>query len=107
MIAFFNAKDQYKQVEEAPAIVLHYMECPDESGLQIDLYKSGERRDLEDLFNKSRSGDKINLDGKSCVRIGGFRMVLNFIFDDLPMFSYSYMELEDAFRRYFGNASSG
>jgi hypothetical protein len=102
VVAFFDAKDEGNGVGYGPIITLHYLECLEtKSGLRVDLYKRGQRPDLEHLFDHSQLGDTISIDGTAYVRIGGPTMTLDFIYEKLPIFKYIYTELETDFRDYF------
>lgn len=98
---FFDAKEEYKSMQEAPSIMFYYLKGANEQELRIDLRKKGEDTNLEQSLAKIKLGENVQIDGESYVWIGGPRMVLDFIFEDLPLLTLIYEQMTDAFRYIF------
>ena len=98
VVFFFDAKEEYKSMEEAPSIMFYYLKGANERELQIDLHKKGEDTNLEQSLAKTKLGETVQIDAESYVWIGGPSMVLDFIFEDLPMLTLIYEQLAEAFR---------
>jgi hypothetical protein len=100
VIAAFDVKDRYKSAEDGPTIALRYLKCEGESGLEIDLFKKSECKELLDRLNM-HIGKRVKLNGKTYEQVGGSSRILDFIHDDLPMLHFVYEELERALDRCF------
>jgi hypothetical protein len=98
VVILFDAKEEYKSMEEAPSIMFYYLQGANARELRIDLRKKGEDANLEQSLAKTKLGEAVQIDGESYVWIGGPHMVLDFIFEDLPMLTLIYEQLAEAFR---------
>lgn len=98
VIVTFDVKDRHGA---GPMISFWYLRCRSEDGLRIDLHEKRQCEDTTIKLERTRLGESVELDGKSYEYIGGPGGVLDFIYDDMPMFAFIYKELEGRFRRYF------
>lgn len=86
-----------KSAEERPSIAFFYLKCENESSLRVEVCKKDEPGDILDKLKQTKNGDSFELDGKTYQLMGGPRGALDFIYEDLPLLSFVYKELQYAF----------
>lgn len=102
VIVLFNVKEEYKTFQDAPIIEFFYLKPENQENLEIEIHRRGEVEKLDKLSFKS-VGKYTEIDGKKYRIVSGSKGVLDFIYDDLPMFNYVYTILEDNLKGYFTN----
>lgn len=100
-IVVFNVKEKYEPPRDSPIIQFFHLASENGGGLEIAMYKEGEPNAPNISFENVRLGENIELDRKKYQLISGSKGVLDFIYDDLPMFNFVYRILKGNIRTYF------
>jgi hypothetical protein len=100
VIIIFSVKDNYVVHEDAPVIKFFYLKTEDQGNLEIKVYREGQSKELPELSHEYL-GKEIEIGGKKCELIGMSTGILDFIYDDLPMFNFVYDVLEENLVEYF------
>ena len=95
----FEVKEEYTSHHDAPKIEILYLKNREESGININVFPKSEKR-VPGVFSIDfEKGMEFN--GRKYDIISASTEVLNFIYEDLPMFNYAYKMLEDCLKTYF------
>lgn len=101
-IVFFKAKEKYEAFRDAPTIDFFYLKSEDHHGLKIELYKAEEKERFSNLSRDSWRKD-IEIDGKKYNLVSWSTGILDFIYDNFPMFNFVYKILEENLKQYFSD----
>ena len=102
VIVFFDAKEKYESLRDAPTIDSFYLKSEDQHDLEIEVYRAEERERFSDLSRDSWRKD-IEIDGKKYTLVSWSMGILDFIYDEFPMFNFVYKILEKNLKHYFNN----
>jgi len=100
VIVFFDAKEKYESFRDAPRIDSFYLKREDQHDLEIKVYKTEERKRFNSLSPDSWGKD-IEIDSKKYTLVSWNRGILDFIYDEFPMFHFVYNILERNLKHYF------
>jgi hypothetical protein len=102
----FDVKEVYTSFQDAPTIQFLYLKGKNQDEFKIEMYKKGQNEDIPNIshVNFERAvefnGGKYNL-------ISWSTGILDFIYEDLPMFNFVYKTLEENLKGYFDNSKQG
>ena len=102
VIILFSVKEEYKTYRDAPTISFFHFETEKQDSLEIEIYRKEERKELPDL-SWEYLGKDIEIKDKKHRLISGSEGVLDFIYDDVPMFNFVYKILEENLKGYFNS----
>lgn len=100
-IVVFSVKDKCESFQDSPKIQYFHLSSEKQDGLEIELYKEGETK-VPNISHKNL-GRSVELNGKRYKLISMSTGILDFIYDDLPMFNFVYTILKENLERYFTN----
>jgi hypothetical protein len=100
VIISFSVKEECKTFTDRPKIEFFCLKTEKQDSLEIEIYRNGENEELRGL-SWDCLGKDIEIKGKKHRLVSGSRGTLDFIYDDLPMFSFLYKILEKNLKRYF------
>ena len=100
VIVSFSVKEECKTFQDRPKIEFFYLKTEKQDSLEIEIDRNGEHKELLGL-SWDYLGKDIEIKGKKHRLISGSSGVLDFIYDDLPMFNFLYEILEKNLKRYF------
>jgi len=102
VIVFFDAKEKYESLRDAPRIDSFYLKSEDQHNLEIEVYRTEERARFSNLSRDSWRKD-IEIDGKKYTLVSWSMGILDFIYDEFPMFNFVYKILEKNLKYYFSD----
>ena len=98
----FSVKEKYKTFQDRPKIEFFYLKPEKQDNLEIEIYRKEEGKELPDL-SWEYLGKDIEIKGKKCRLISMSKGVLDFIYDEVPMFNFVYKTLEENLKGYFNS----
>ena len=101
-IVTFNVKDSYKEHQDAPSFQLFHLKAEESTSYEITVYKKGDDA-LPTNLSWDYLGRDLDIDGRNYKLISGCSSILDFIYDDLPMFNFFYDLLTDNIKGYFNS----
>jgi len=101
-IIAFSAKEEYRTFKDAPTISFFHFEREKQENLEIEILGEEESKKLPYL-SWDYLGKDVEIKGMKHKLVSGSRGVLDFIYDDLPMFNFVYKILEENLKGYFNN----
>ena len=102
VIVLFDAKENYESLRDAPRIDSFYLKSEDQHDLEIDVYRAEERERFSNLSPDYWRKD-IEIDGKKYTLVSWSMGILDFIYDEFPVFHFVYKILERNLKRYFND----
>lgn len=96
-IVLFDVKENYKALRDAPSIEFFHLKTDEPDDYDIELY----RKDKGPGLSWKCLGKKIEIAKKEYTMISGRSSILDFIYDDLPMFNFIYELLKENLKGYF------
>jgi hypothetical protein len=99
ILVVFSVKEEYKDYSNAPTIQFLYLRNKEERDIKIEVFAEGEGKIPEIYSIDFRKG--IEFGGRKYDIISGSTGILDFIYEDLPMFNYVYKMLKDNLKNYF------
>lgn len=102
VIIVFSVREEYKSFQDSPGIQFFYLDRKNQNSLEIEIYNEGETKDAPKI-SQANSKKGVELNGKKYKLISIRAGILDFIYDDLPMFNFVYEILEENLKRYFNN----
>ena len=101
IIVVYNVKEKYEAPRDLPTIQFLHLSSRDGGGLKIQIYKKGAPNAPNKSCESVCVGESIKLHGKKYRLTSCSKGVLDFIYDDLPMFNFVYDILEENLKTYF------
>lgn len=101
IIVVYNVKEKYEAPRDLPTIQFLHLSSRDGGGLKIQIYKKGAPNAPNISCESVCVGESIKLHGKKYRLTSCSKGVLDFIYDDLPMFNFVYDILEENLKTYF------
>ena len=106
IIIVFDVKVIYTSFQDSPTIKFFYLKGKNQDEFKIEMYKKGENKEILNITHVNfKKG--VELNGEKYKLISRSTGVLDFIYEDLPMFNFVYKILEENFKRYFANSKQG
>lgn len=102
VIIFFSAKEEYKTFRDGPKIEFFYLKTQKQDNLEIEIHRKEETKEIPDL-SWEYLGKVIEINGRKHRLLSASRGILDFIYDDIPMFNFVYKTLEENLKRYFNS----
>lgn len=102
VIVIFNVKEHYTD-QDVPGIKFFYLKGAKPENLKIEVYKEGDPRVLSEGLSADFLGKDFEIKGEKYRLISCSRGILDFIYDDLPMFNFIYKILDENLREYFAD----
>jgi hypothetical protein len=102
IIIIFKVKEEYKSLRDSPQIKSFYLSDGSKDHLEFEIYKSDENKQIESTLDTGLMKD-INLSGKQYKLISTSVSILDFIYEDLPMFNFIYKILEENIKDYINS----
>jgi hypothetical protein len=102
VVVFFNVKEEIRTSQDAPIIDFFYLKSENQRDLDIKIYRKGEPTELPKL-SYEHLGKDIEIDGKKHRLISMSTGILDFIYDDLPVFNFLYKILQENLKGYFND----
>ena len=99
ILIVFDVKVEYTSHHDASKIQIFYLKSRKESGIKIEVFPKSEKGVPEAFSIDFEKG--VEIDGRKYEIISASTGVLNFIYEDLPVFNYVYKMLEDCLKNYF------
>lgn len=105
-IILFSVNEEYKTFRDRPKIEFFHLKTENQDSLEIEIYRKGETKELPSLSHEY-FGKDIEINGKKYKLISMSIGILDFIYDDVPMFNFIYGVLEENLKGYFNNLKRG
>lgn len=102
VVVFFNVQEEIRTSQDAPIIDFFYLKSENQRDLDIKIYRKGEPTELPKL-SYEHLGKDIEIDGKKHRLISMSTGILDFIYDDLPVFNFLYKILQENLKGYFND----
>jgi hypothetical protein len=102
VIIIFKVKEEYKSFKDSPQIKSFYLSDGSKDHLEFEIYESDENKQIESTLDTGLMKD-INLSGKQYKLISTSVSILDFIYEDLPMFNFIYKILEENIKNYINS----
>lgn len=99
ILVVFDVKEEYNEPGNPPTIQIIYLRNKEERDIKIEVFAEGDGKIPEIYSIDFRKG--IEFGGRKYDIISGSTGILDFIYEDLPMFNYVYKMLEDNLKNYF------
>lgn len=106
VIVIFNVREEYKSFQDSPKIQFFYLNSENQDSLEIEVYKEGENKELPKISDENFEKD-VKINGRNYKLISMSIGILDFIYEDLPMFNFVYKILEENLKRYFNSLKRG
>ncbi|HUV02243.1 MAG TPA: hypothetical protein VMW67_02165 [Desulfobacteria bacterium] len=106
IIVIFEVKNTYTSYQDSPKIEFFYLKGKDQDEITIEIYNKSEDSDIPRISHEDFDKE-VEIEGKKYELISISRGILDFIYDDLPMFNFVYKTLEDNFKKYFAKQKRG
>lgn len=99
ILVVFDVKEEYNEPGNPPTIQIIYLSNKEEKDIKIEVFAESEGKipGMDSIY--FRKG--IEFGGRKYDIISGSTGILDFIYEDLPMFNYVYKMLEDNLKNYF------
>jgi len=102
VIVSFDVRNTYSSFADSPRMVSFHWVNESDGGIEIELYKEGSGQMPAGLSSESVGRD-LEIRGKKYHVISSKLSVLDFIYEDLPMFGMVYDELVTNLKNYFNS----
>ncbi len=99
ILLIYKSLDHYEDGKEVPSIRYYYLHNKENFNFNIFIYKENEIKELKN--NTPEAIININKVEYQAVLTGS--QILDFIYDDLPMFTYLYEDIKGDLNEYFEN----
>jgi len=99
VIVVFDVKEKYGSSRDSPNIQFFYLANENQESLEIKIYRKAEMK-VHNVLHEEL-GNSVGFDGKKYKLISMSTGILDFIYDDIPMFSFVYETLRRNLERYF------
>ncbi len=101
----FDVKEEYKSFQDSPKIQFFYLSDGSKDGLEVEIYEEGENEEVPEISHENFKKE-VKTNGKKYKLISMSTGILDFIYDDLPMFNFIYKILEENLKSYFNSIKS-
>jgi hypothetical protein len=102
VIVLFDLKESYAAYEDSPTIEFFHLENQYDTDIEVELHRKGSGQIPPSLSFDSFSRD-LEIRGRKYRMISASSSILDFIFEDLPMFGFVYDELLTNLKKYFNS----
>ena len=106
IIVIFEVKDTYMSHQDSPKIEFFYLKGKDQDEITIEVYNKGVGSDIPRISHEDFDKE-LEIKGKKYELISISRGILDFIYEDIPMFNFIYKTLEDNSKKYFAKQKRG
>jgi hypothetical protein len=97
ILVIYKSSDKYDDIKDKPTMRYYYLYNKEQKGIQIFIYKENEIKEFQDKITQEIS---ININSIEYHAIWAGAQNLDFIYDDLPMFSYIYEIIKSDLNEY-------